>query len=115
MATRMQRAPSVTRPQPPYKTTYSRTDARTKARQEKRSETGKQKIIYAAKDVRVLSEKEWRCVMLTWAVTGWRCKCPPESLAIFACNCMPSWTPEEARCACLRTCHAELLRCHVLS
>ena len=54
MATHMQRAPSATRPQPPYSTRYSRTNARTKPRKEKRSETGKQKLIYAAKDARVL-------------------------------------------------------------
>ena len=100
MATRTQRAPSVKRPQPPYSALYSRTTARTKARKEKRSETGKHKLIYAAKDARALSEMEWRCVMLTWAVTGWRCKCPPERLSRFTCNCMPSWTPAEARCAC---------------
>ena len=85
--------------QPPYSLTYSASSARTKARARKLDASGKE--VYAAAKARALSEVEWRCVLLTWAVTGWPCRCIEGRLARFPCNCRPSWTCDEARCACL--------------
>jgi hypothetical protein len=72
----------------------------TKARAE-RCIDGSDKLVRGgeAKGSRPLTEPEWRCVMLTWGVTGWVCKCSAERLGRHPCNCCPSWTREDARCA----------------
>ena len=59
------------RPTPPFRTTYSAQNARTKARPASVSDSG---AIIEAKAARTLSELEWRCVLLTWAVSGWTCR-----------------------------------------
>ena len=83
---------------PPFNTTYSKSNAVTKPRAEKRT-AGGTKLVYASKGARQLTEQEWRCVMLTWAVTGWSCTCTHERLGRFGCNCHPSWSLENAGCA----------------
>ena len=84
------------RPPPPFKTTYSAQNARTKARPAFVGDSGG---VIEAKAARSLSEVEWRCVLLTWAVSGWTCRCSAERLQRFECNCGASWAADEARCA----------------
>jgi hypothetical protein len=82
------------RPPPPFKMTYSAQNARTKARPLTVSDSG---AIIDGKVARNLSEVEWRCVLLTWAVTGWTCRCSVERLQRFECNCGASWAADEPR------------------
>ena len=73
------------RPPPPFRTTYSAQNARTKARPWVFNDDGR--VVSEGKAPRTLSEVEWRCVLVTWAVSGWTCRCTPTALdaaAIYA-------------------------------
>ena len=59
-------------PPPPYRLKYSAADAKTQAVSCCVNDDGKE--VSAAKPSRALSEVEWRCVLLTWAVSGWSCR-----------------------------------------
>ena len=82
----------------------------TKPRAEKR--TAGDNLAYARKAARTLTEQEWRCVMLTWAVTGWTCRCTHERLGRLPCNCHPSWSLDDARCASPAA-HPPIRRCQL--